>query len=80
MRQAREGDPDDPFTQGLRQSYNDLEREKKASLSAIAELDEADEKTAPVAADLSRLDALPYLAVHLARAPRDLLYELFEVT
>jgi site-specific DNA recombinase len=80
MRQAREGDPDDPFTHGLRQSYNDSESQKKASLSAIADLDEADEKTAPIAAGLSRLDALPYLAVHLAKAPRELLYELFEVT
>lgn len=54
MRQAREGDPGDPFTRGLRESYNDLESQKKVALSAIAELDTADQKAAPIVADLSR--------------------------
>jgi hypothetical protein len=38
-RQAREGEPDDPFTHGLRQSHNDLEQQKKDTVAAIAQLD-----------------------------------------
>jgi hypothetical protein len=80
MKQAREGDPDDPFTTGLRQSCNDLESRKNASLAAIARLDKADQSAGPKTADLGRLEALPYLAINLAKAPRELLHELFEVT
>ncbi len=80
MRQAREGDPDDPFTRGLRESYNDLESQKNASLAAIAELDTADQSAGSKEADLSLLEALPFLAINLAKAPRELLYELFEIT
>lgn len=80
MRQAREGDPDDPFTRGLRQNYNDLEGEKTASLALLAQLDVADQEAGPTPADLTRIEALPYLAVNLAKAPRKLLSELFEVT
>lgn len=80
MRQARDGDPDDPFTRGLRQNYNDLEKQKNTSLATIAQLEAADVPAARAATDLSRLDALPYLAVNLAKAPRELLYELFQVT
>ena len=39
LRQAADGDPDDPFTKGLRGSYNDLEAQKNATLAAVAELD-----------------------------------------
>jgi hypothetical protein len=42
MRQAQDGDPDDPFTKGLRQTYNDLEAERQAALAAVAELDAAE--------------------------------------
>jgi site-specific DNA recombinase len=82
LRQARQGDPDDPFTQGLRESYNELESQKKVSLAAIAQLDEAaaDQPAIPTESDLSLLEALPYLAVNLATAPRPLLRELFEAT
>ncbi len=80
MRQAREGDPDDPFTLGLRQQYNDLEKQKNGSLANIARLDAADLPGERTAADIGRLDALPYLAVNLVKAPRELLHELFEVT
>jgi hypothetical protein len=31
MRQAQDSDPDDPFTKGLRQTYNDLEAERQAA-------------------------------------------------
>ncbi len=80
LKQACEGDPDDPFTRGLRQSYNDLESRKTASLAIIEQLDAADLPAEQTATDLSRLEALPYLALNLAKAPRELLYELFEVT
>ena len=80
MKQAREGDPDDPFTSALRQSYNDLEKQKNTSLTTIAELDKAERSVGQKTADLGRLEALPYLAVNLAKAPRELLGELFEVT
>lgn len=79
MRQARDGDPDDPFTRGLRESYNDLENQKNAARAVIAQLDAAD-TAEPKPPDLGLLAALPYLAVNLASAPRELLYELFEVT
>ena len=80
LRQAREGDPDDPFTRGLRQSYNDLEKQKKETEAAVAKLDATEAPSRPTTADLGRVDALPYLAVNLARAPRELLHELFEAT
>lgn len=47
MKQAREGDPDNPFTSALRQSYNDLEKQKNAALTAIAELDKAERSAGP---------------------------------
>ena len=43
MRQAQDGDPDDPFTRALRGTYNDLEAEWHAALSAVAMLDAADD-------------------------------------
>lgn len=42
LRQAQDGDPDDPFTQGLRGSYKELEARKTVTLAAVAELDAAD--------------------------------------
>jgi hypothetical protein len=82
MRQAQDGDPDDPFTLGLRQTYNDLEAERRAALAAVAELDAA-EATAPAsvtAADLGLIEALPYLQLNLTHAPEPLLRGLFETT
>jgi site-specific DNA recombinase len=50
--------------------------------ATILQLDvaDADQPAGPAVADLERVEALPYLAVNLAKAPRELLYELFEVT
>ncbi|MFD9910133.1 recombinase family protein, partial [Streptomyces sp. NPDC059063] len=82
LRQAQDTDPDDPFARGLRQTYNDLEARRKDALDAIEELDAADDAEPPrptaQAADL--LDALPYLALNLARAPERLQRRLYEIT
>ncbi|CCH28637.1 hypothetical protein BN6_13115 [Saccharothrix espanaensis DSM 44229] len=43
IRQAQDGDPDDPFTRVLRGTYNDLEAERHAALSAVAALDATDD-------------------------------------
>jgi site-specific DNA recombinase len=82
MRQAQDGDPDDPFTRALRGTYNDLEAERQAALSAIAALDAADDAAParPDTADVDLLDALPYLTGNLSDAPEPLLRKLFEVT
>jgi site-specific DNA recombinase len=82
MRQAQDGDPDDPFTTALRGSYNDLDAEKTATLAAIAGLDAADEAEPgrPGIEDTALLDALPYLALNLADAPEALLRKLFEIS
>ncbi len=50
LRQAQTGDPDDPFTQGLRRAYDDLNVERRAAVDLLAELDAADES------DLARPD------------------------
>lgn len=44
LRQAEDADPHDPFTQGLRQHYNDLETERQAQLAAMSDLDQLDEQ------------------------------------
>lgn len=82
MRQAQDGDADDPFTQGLRQTYNNLEAERRAALAAVAEFDAADHAAPdrPTADDATLLDDLPCLALNLADAPKDLLRRLFEIT
>ena len=61
LRQAQDGDPNDPFTRGLRQTYNDLETQKKATLATITTLDAADhtEPGQPSAHDAALLDSLP---------------------
>jgi site-specific DNA recombinase len=81
LRQAETGDPDDPFTKGLRASYNRLESERETALAALAELDAADaaEPARPTPEDADLLDGLPYLALNLVRAPEHLLRRLFEV-
>jgi site-specific DNA recombinase len=82
LRQAQDGDPDDPFTKALRGSYNQLEAQKTAALAVIASLDAADEAEPhrPTRGDASLLDALPHLAVNLTHAPEPLLRRLFEIT
>ncbi|WP_236793284.1 recombinase family protein [Amycolatopsis sp. GM8] len=82
LRQAQDGDPDDPFTKALRGTYNDLEAERSAALAATAQLDTADETEPgrPSETDVALLDALPYLAFNLAAAPEPLLRRLFEIT
>jgi site-specific DNA recombinase len=82
LRQAEDADPNDPFAQGLRNRYNELEAERQAALSAISELDSQESKQ-PVRPSLDAvdlLDALPQLAVNLHRAPEDLLNKLFDLT
>lgn len=82
LRQAQDGDPDDPFTKGLRGSYNELETQKKTTLASVAELDAAGEAEPgrPSPDDTALLDSLPYLALNLAHVPEALLRRLFEVT
>lgn len=82
LKQAQDGDPDDPFTKALRGTYNDLDAEKTAALSAIAQLDGADdtEPHRPRTTDIALLDALPYLALNLTAAPEPLVRRLFEIT
>ncbi len=82
LRQAQDGDPDDPFTKALRGNYNDLEAEKITALATIAQLNTAGEPdpALPSTADIALLDSLPYLALNLASAPEPLLRALFEAT
>lgn len=82
LRQAEDADPTDPFTQGLRQRYNDLANERQALLATIADLDREDagEPERPNADQFGLLDALPHLAVNLCRAPAELVDRLFELT
>lgn len=75
------GDPDDAFAKALRGRYNDLETQRADLAAKLAAIDdsagaEPDKSSADA---LSILDALPYLAVNLAKAPEDLLRTLFEV-
>jgi DNA invertase Pin-like site-specific DNA recombinase len=82
LRQAQDGDPGDPFTKGLRGTYNDLDAEKTAALAVIAQLAAADdtEPHRPGTADIALLDALPYLTLNLTSGPEPLLRKLFEIT
>jgi len=82
MRQAQDGEPDDPFAQGLRQTYNELEAQRRTTLAAITELDAGDRAapTRPTAADAGLLDALPHLKLKFSEAPVLLLRRLFEIT
>ncbi len=80
LRQAQDGDPDDPFTRALRSTYNDLDAERLAALSALATLDATDPTIRPDAAEVDLLDALPYLTANLSAAPEALLRRLFEAT
>lgn len=80
LRQAQSGEPDDPFTQGLRTTYNELETQKKVTLAATADLDTADaiEPGKPSKDDIALLDTLPHLTLNFANAPEVQLRRLFE--
>lgn len=80
LRQAIDGDPNDPFTKALRTTYNDLEKAKQRCLSALTALGEKAPPATMRGATPDLLDALPYLALNLARAPQALLRRLFEAT
>lgn len=82
LRQAQDGDPDDPFTKALRNTYNELETEKTAAVSDIDQLNAANqaEPCRPADADIALLDALPYLRLNLSVAPEKLLQRLFEIS
>ncbi|MGH3519593.1 MAG: recombinase family protein [Haloechinothrix sp.] len=81
IRQAQEGDPDDPFTKALRNSYNELQVQRDRALARIGELDAADQDDpAPTADDLHLLDELPFLKLNFVEAPRPLLRRLFDST
>ncbi|MFG2349674.1 hypothetical protein [Streptomyces phaeochromogenes] len=68
---AETAGPDDPFTTGLRESYNRLESERKAAPADLAVVDAADaaEPARPTAEDANLLDGLPYLTLNLVNAP-----------
>lgn len=82
LRQAQDADPNDPFTAGLRQTYNDLDTQRKTTLALLEQLDQADQTqpARPSSADAALLDALPYLALNLIGAREPLLRRLFEIT
>jgi len=72
LHQAENADPDDPFTQGLRQRYNDLEHERRAVNTTLEQLEkEAPTRDRPTPEQASLLDALPHLATNLRHAPRN---------
>jgi hypothetical protein len=70
MRQAQDSEPGDPFAQWLRQTYNDLETQRRTTFAALAELDAADQTAParPTLDDAVLLDALPHLARQLVLA------------
>lgn len=82
LRQAQDCEPGDPFAQGLRRTYNELEEQRKTALAKIADLDEADaaEPARPTADAAELLDALPYLVLNLTDAPEPLQRRLYEIT
>jgi site-specific DNA recombinase len=82
MRQAQDTEPDDPYTQALRRTYNELEAQRRATLAAIVELDTPNDAAParPTADDATLLDALPRITLNLTTAPENLLRALFETT
>ncbi|MEV6007303.1 recombinase family protein [Streptomyces sp. NPDC051976] len=72
----------DPYTRGLRDDYNDLERCKQASVAALAHLETARESEIEQGSihRANLVAAIPYLARNLAAAPEALLRRLFELT
>ena len=80
LRQAQDGDPDDPFSRSLRQTFNELDAPRRAIEQTLAELDRATPADKPDIDTQGLLDALPYLTANLTAAPSDLLQRLFEIT
>ncbi len=82
LRQAEDADPNDPFVQGLRKRYNDLQTERQVVLDEIAALDDQDraEPRRASETELNILDALPHLTLNFDRAPDKLQQRLFELT
>jgi len=82
LRQAQNREPGDPFEQGLRENYNELEAERAATLAEIRELNAADdtELDTPTMDDADLLHALPYLALNPADAPKDLIRRLIPLS
>jgi site-specific DNA recombinase len=82
LRQAQDSEPGDPFAEGLRQTYNDLEAQRHATLAVVAELDATDaaEPARPRADTAELLDALPFLRLSLTDAPEELQRRLYETT
>lgn len=81
LRQAENADPDDPFTQGLRQRYNEVFNERKTLLDELSRITDDDNASGPSnVAPANRLDALPYLRANLRHAPADLLHRLLDLT
>ncbi|WP_405644390.1 hypothetical protein [Streptomyces sp. NBC_00019] len=79
LQQAQSCPADDPYATALRHTYNDLEDQRINALSALRTLGTATPtESADTLAEL--LDALPYLARHLADAPEQLQRRLFEST
>ncbi|MFC4854136.1 hypothetical protein [Actinophytocola glycyrrhizae] len=85
MRQAQDCAPDDPFDQGLRQTYNDLETAGNRTPDHPRRRRRTGRRRAsrpprPTAEDVDLLDTLPYLTLNLTEAPVRLHRELFETT
>jgi site-specific DNA recombinase len=81
LSQVEDADPTDPFIQGLRRRYNDLQAQRQRALDEMAALDaDAAGPRHASEADLDVLDALPHLALNLERAPDELQHRLFELT
>ncbi|GHH22975.1 recombinase family protein [Streptomyces lanatus] len=82
LQRAQECGPGDPFGQGLRGTYNDLEEQRQATVSMINDLGaESMNRTTAVDDGVTNLLKLvPYLTQNLASAPQRLLLKLFELT
>ncbi|WP_199821089.1 recombinase family protein [Streptomyces fulvoviolaceus] len=79
LQQAQNCTVDDPYATALRHTYNDLEDQRVNALGALRTLGTTTSaESADTLAEL--LDALPYLARHLADAPEHLQRRLFETT
>ncbi|GHI41098.1 recombinase family protein [Streptomyces violascens] len=82
LQRAQECGPNDPFGQGLREAYNDLEEQRQITVGILKDLAvETTNRTAAVEDGIAGiLKALPYVALNLASAPQQLLRRLFELT
>lgn len=80
LRQAEDADPADPFIQGLKSRFNELDAEGDTVRERLAELDQQDRYDhAPEPGQVELLEALPKLQVNLHHAPPQLLGRLFDL-